>query len=260
MSSVSWNLHPFKADFIFGNSQKSFRAKSGEEGGCSILVIDFWARNCLTESTFFYALLHVTALIFPHNRLGWLFGLEEQFKVILKNMMSIVFICDLDMWVFLGCGNVGCLHCKLCCLLSGTYWKHHASSPVTITDKKLFGTWLEWLEHTSMCCWFCHSFLRPDVETHAPYQCHNLRLALMCWNHNWCKMNATSATSATSVGGRIRFFSICQHTVATVRGLFFHLSSSGILYESDCLCTTSNDKIVHSWPWHGQTFGTRNTI
>jgi hypothetical protein len=28
-SSVSWNLRPFKADFIFGNSQKSFGAKSG---------------------------------------------------------------------------------------------------------------------------------------------------------------------------------------------------------------------------------------
>jgi hypothetical protein len=26
MSSTSWNLHPFNADFIFGNSHKSFRA------------------------------------------------------------------------------------------------------------------------------------------------------------------------------------------------------------------------------------------
>jgi hypothetical protein len=29
MSSVSRNIRPFKADFIFGNSQKSFGAKSG---------------------------------------------------------------------------------------------------------------------------------------------------------------------------------------------------------------------------------------
>jgi len=48
---VSWNLPPFKADFIFGNIQKSFGAKSGEEGGFSFSVTDFWTRNCLTEST-----------------------------------------------------------------------------------------------------------------------------------------------------------------------------------------------------------------
>jgi hypothetical protein len=40
----------FKADFVFGNSQKSFGAKSGEEGGCSSSVTDFGATNCLTES------------------------------------------------------------------------------------------------------------------------------------------------------------------------------------------------------------------
>jgi len=32
--SMSWNLCPLKAHFIFGNSQKSFRATSGELGGC----------------------------------------------------------------------------------------------------------------------------------------------------------------------------------------------------------------------------------
>jgi hypothetical protein len=51
MSSVSRNLCPFKAHFIYGNSQKSFGAKSGEYGGCSISVIDFidfWARNGMT--------------------------------------------------------------------------------------------------------------------------------------------------------------------------------------------------------------------
>jgi hypothetical protein len=48
-SSISW-IHPLKADLNFGNRQKSFRAKSGEQGGCSISGIYFWARNCLTES------------------------------------------------------------------------------------------------------------------------------------------------------------------------------------------------------------------
>jgi hypothetical protein len=31
MSSVSWNLRPFKADFVLGNSQKSYGAKTGKE-------------------------------------------------------------------------------------------------------------------------------------------------------------------------------------------------------------------------------------
>jgi hypothetical protein len=44
--SVSWNLDPFKADFIFRNSQKSFGVKLDKWNGCSISVIDFWARNC----------------------------------------------------------------------------------------------------------------------------------------------------------------------------------------------------------------------
>jgi len=32
------NLRPFKPDFIFGKSQNSFEAKSGEHGGYSIKV------------------------------------------------------------------------------------------------------------------------------------------------------------------------------------------------------------------------------
>jgi len=48
MSSVSWN-HPLsKAGFISWNSQKWIGTKSEEYHGCSISVIDFWARNCLT--------------------------------------------------------------------------------------------------------------------------------------------------------------------------------------------------------------------
>jgi hypothetical protein len=51
VSSVSWNFHPFKAEFIFCNKQKSFGVKSGEQDMYSISLINFWARNCLTEST-----------------------------------------------------------------------------------------------------------------------------------------------------------------------------------------------------------------
>jgi hypothetical protein len=50
MSSISWNICLFKADFIFGNRKKSFGAISGEHYGHSISVIHFWARNCLKES------------------------------------------------------------------------------------------------------------------------------------------------------------------------------------------------------------------
>jgi hypothetical protein len=42
MSIISLNLRPFKLDLIFGNSQKSYGARSGEQDGCSILVIGFW--------------------------------------------------------------------------------------------------------------------------------------------------------------------------------------------------------------------------
>jgi len=100
MSSLSWNLHSFKTYFIFGNNQKSFRAKLGEWkgiewNGYSISVIELWARYCLTapcelkhfdggESNHwakvqasFYAQLLVTTSVFPYNKLGWLFGLVE---------------------------------------------------------------------------------------------------------------------------------------------------------------------------------------
>jgi hypothetical protein len=50
MSSVSWNLRPFKVDFIFENSLKSFGVKTVEHGRCSISVIGFRAINCSTES------------------------------------------------------------------------------------------------------------------------------------------------------------------------------------------------------------------
>jgi hypothetical protein len=67
---------------------KSFRTKLGEQCGCSISVIDFWVRNCLTVpcelehchagefnrwtkvQALLYAQLHITASIFPHKRLG----------------------------------------------------------------------------------------------------------------------------------------------------------------------------------------------
>jgi hypothetical protein len=44
-------FHPFKADFIFGNSHKSFGARSGEQGGCSIPVTDLGQSSGLSLST-----------------------------------------------------------------------------------------------------------------------------------------------------------------------------------------------------------------
>jgi hypothetical protein len=42
MSAMSENLWPFKPVFSFGNSQKSHGAKSGEYGGSSNFIIDFF--------------------------------------------------------------------------------------------------------------------------------------------------------------------------------------------------------------------------
>jgi hypothetical protein len=138
MSSVSWNLHSFKAGFIFRNSQKSFGVKSGQESGCYISVIEFWVRNFLKESTlwggdwydgesnrwvgqssglFLHAQLHITASVFPHNKLSWHFVLleliePEQYFLIPNKMMSIVFICHFQVRVFLS-RRVGGLHWKI---------------------------------------------------------------------------------------------------------------------------------------------------
>jgi hypothetical protein len=97
MFSIYWNLRSFKADFIFGNSQKSFTAKLGGQGRCSISVIwpqTAWHRApCEIEPchggesirwaevhAFFYAQLHVTASVYPHNKLRWLAS-GNKFKV-----------------------------------------------------------------------------------------------------------------------------------------------------------------------------------
>jgi len=53
--------------------------------------------------------------------------------------MKDFFICDFDTWAFLGYGDVGSFLCKLCHLLSGSYWKHHVSSPVSIWRTLLDG-------------------------------------------------------------------------------------------------------------------------
>jgi len=139
---------------IFGNSHKSFGTKSWEYSECSISVIIFWTRKCLTEnalwsvalswciirslgqnSGIFYAQLQVTALALPHNELGWLFGLEEWFKCEQYSWCrrkwwalssSVISTCKL----FLGHGVVDYFHFTLCNLLSVSYWKHRVSSSV----------------------------------------------------------------------------------------------------------------------------------
>jgi hypothetical protein len=72
------------ADLIFGNSQKSYGTKAGEQSGCPISIINFlldrlpceleychggefnWAKVL----AFFYTQLHVMASVFPNNKLG----------------------------------------------------------------------------------------------------------------------------------------------------------------------------------------------
>jgi hypothetical protein len=150
---MSWNILPFKADFIFGNSDKS-----GKWGGCSISVIDFWTRNCLTApcelvkchggksnrwakfKAFFYAQLHVTASVFPYNKLGWPFYLvewiqSEQYPWYRRNDEHFLHswfqhACFLKSW---GCRLFPLQTLRL---LSRSYWKHHVSSAMIIFERK----------------------------------------------------------------------------------------------------------------------------
>jgi len=109
-SSVSWNLPPFKADFISENRQNSFRAKSGKYGGCSITIINFWHRNCwdwvpcelehfrggefswAKVQAFFYSQLQVTASLFPCKNE---FEVNRSFDI--QESDEHCFICDFYM-------------------------------------------------------------------------------------------------------------------------------------------------------------------
>jgi hypothetical protein len=87
--------------------------------------MEFLARNCLTApcelehchgvesnrwakiQAFFYTQLHITASVFPHNKLVlnvWPCGMNSKWTVplISKVVISIFFVCDFDMRSFLG--------------------------------------------------------------------------------------------------------------------------------------------------------------
>jgi hypothetical protein len=104
MSVIYENLWPFKAVFSFGNSQKSHGTKSGEYGGWSNFIINFWPKtpgqrarhvqgHCHDARSKHQAKVqvfsdkqpHVTLPIFPNNNAGSLFDLvyetqTEQFS------------------------------------------------------------------------------------------------------------------------------------------------------------------------------------
>jgi hypothetical protein len=83
ISSVSWNLRPFKADFIFGQPEVIRRQMRGigwvfhfsnrflrqiapcELEHCHVGISNRWAK----VKAFFYAQLYVAASIFPCNKL-----------------------------------------------------------------------------------------------------------------------------------------------------------------------------------------------
>jgi hypothetical protein len=96
MSSVSWNLHPFQADFIFGDrslSELSQEIRVGVQFWYLIFGLETaWQRvpseleHChggtsswvkSSVQAFFYAQLLVTASVFRHNKLSGLFGLTK---------------------------------------------------------------------------------------------------------------------------------------------------------------------------------------
>jgi hypothetical protein len=104
-SSLSWNFHSFKADVIFRNSQKPFEAKSREKDGCSILAINFWTGNCLTnclakvQAFFVHTVLQPPKYFHIISLVDWPCGMSSKWTVplILKKVMIIVFVCDFDM-------------------------------------------------------------------------------------------------------------------------------------------------------------------
>jgi hypothetical protein len=172
MYSLSRSLCVYKADFISGNRQKSFGAKSGEQGGYSISVIDFWARNCLTErdlwavalswwriqslgqnQVFLYTRLQVTASVFPYKSLVDCLALWNEFKVNcnlnIEGSYEHFSVSGFDTRDFLGRGVIGCFHWKLL-FAFGIILK----SPCFIFSdnfrRKLFVSLLERSEHTSL--------------------------------------------------------------------------------------------------------------
>jgi hypothetical protein len=76
-----------KQTLFLETARSNSEAKSGKQDGYSISIIDFWSRNCLAEpcelehchcgesnrwakvQAFYYAQLHLTASVFPHNKI-----------------------------------------------------------------------------------------------------------------------------------------------------------------------------------------------
>jgi len=73
----------------------------------------------------------------------------------LKKHPSMVLTCDRDMSAFFGRGEFYVFHCMLCRFVSGSYWKHHVSSPV-MTQSNISALRKRsdemWIRH---CFWSC---------------------------------------------------------------------------------------------------------
>jgi len=181
-----------QSTLIFGKSGKSLGVKSGKgwvfhfgnrflgtkclTAPCELEHWSWWRIQSLGQSSAFsYAQLHVIVLIFPHNKLGRLFVLvlwiqSEQYPWYLRKRWAIsslvISTCELS-WI------VGMSAVPL--QTSGSYWKLHVS------------VFASWLERSNTHHHAGHSLCDETYKHRLLIKLHTL-LALMRWNHNWCKL------------------------------------------------------------------------
>jgi hypothetical protein len=98
--------------------------------------------------------------------------------LIQKKVMSITFICDFNMRVFLGCGD-GCFHWKFCHFLLRSHWKHHVLSPMIFFEEKLFVNYRKIGTHINA---------QRHRNTHLISATTSTQLVLICWNYIWFKV------------------------------------------------------------------------
>jgi hypothetical protein len=143
MSSVSWNLCPFKI-LHFWKQPEVMRSQIRGLGWVFHFNKRFLARNCLTAcelenysraynhwarvQAFFYAQLHVTTSVFPFSKLGSCVAFRNEFEV--NNTLDVEESDDFDLLACLDQGVVVYFHWKLSHLLSGSCWKHHVLSSI----------------------------------------------------------------------------------------------------------------------------------
>jgi hypothetical protein len=180
---ISSNLHPFKAVFIFGNSQ-SFWVKSGKKGGCSISVIDFWAKLG-QSSVLFLCISANNCFNISCNQLGWLSGIVEwiQSEQYLDIKERDEHYLHLWSWHADFLRSLGCQLFPLGTLLFA--FRFTLEAPCFISSDNFTQNLM--LSHCSKksITYFCNE---TEKHTQLINTTTSIALVLMHLNHNWCKL------------------------------------------------------------------------